>query len=103
MAKINFIKILLTKFCIYFIKFYQIFLSKLLFFPRCRFYPSCSNYAIEAIEKRGIIKGIYLAILRILRCNPFNDNCGFDPVENETIDKAKNSTKQKPCTKKNKK
>jgi putative membrane protein insertion efficiency factor len=45
----------------------------------CRFYPSCSNYAIEAIEKHGVFKGVFLAIWRILRCQPFCKG-GFDPV-----------------------
>ncbi len=49
--------------------------------PRCcRFTPSCSQYAIEALEKRGIFVGLLLALYRILRCNPFNKNFGFDPV-----------------------
>lgn len=46
----------------------------------CRFYPTCSNYAIEAIEKHGSIKGTYLTIKRILRCNPFNKKSGIDLV-----------------------
>ena len=45
----------------------------------CRFYPTCSNYAIEAIEKYGFFKGWFLAIKRIIRCNPFSKG-GFDPV-----------------------
>ncbi|MGI5879991.1 MAG: membrane protein insertion efficiency factor YidD [Syntrophomonadaceae bacterium] len=45
----------------------------------CRFYPSCSNYAIEAIEKYGITKGGWLAARRIMRCHPFNAG-GYDPV-----------------------
>ena len=47
----------------------------------CRFYPSCSQYSYDAIKKFGIIKGIFLAIKRIIRCNPFNPG-GYDPVEN---------------------
>ncbi|MBO8159693.1 membrane protein insertion efficiency factor YidD [Thermosyntropha sp.] len=47
--------------------------------PSCRFYPSCSNYAIEAVEKYGAIKGGWLAFRRILRCHPFNPG-GYDPV-----------------------
>ncbi len=39
---------------------------------RCKFYPTCSNYTIEAIEKYGVLKGIFLGIKRILKCNPFN-------------------------------
>ena len=46
----------------------------------CRFYPTCSNYAIEAIEKYGFIKGWFLAIKRIFRCNPLGGS-GYDPVE----------------------
>ncbi len=46
----------------------------------CIFYPSCSQYAIESIEKRGIVKGLYFSILRVLRCNPFSYG-GFDPVK----------------------
>lgn len=50
-----------------------------LFPPCCRFYPTCSNYAIEAIEKHGWLKGGALAAWRILRCNPFCKG-GYDPV-----------------------
>jgi putative membrane protein insertion efficiency factor len=48
--------------------------------PRCRFYPTCSQYAKEALEKKGTIKGILLIIWRIIRCNPFNPG-GYDPVK----------------------
>ena len=47
--------------------------------PRCRFVPTCSQYAIEAIEKYGALKGFLLAAWRILRCNPFCKG-GYDPV-----------------------
>jgi len=47
--------------------------------PSCRFYPSCSNYAIEALEVHGTIKGLFLTLWRILRCNPFCKG-GYDPV-----------------------
>ena len=46
----------------------------------CKFQPTCSNYAIEAIDEYGSIKGSALAIKRIMRCNPFNKKRGFDPV-----------------------
>ena len=48
--------------------------------PCCRFYPSCSQYAMQAIEKYGILKGGLLALWRILRCNPFNHSDPYDPV-----------------------
>jgi len=47
--------------------------------PCCKYYPTCSNYAIEAIERFGALKGFWLAFFRILRCNPFSRG-GFDPV-----------------------
>jgi hypothetical protein len=47
--------------------------------PCCRFYPTCSQYALEAIEKYGALKGGYLALRRVLRCNPFHRG-GYDPV-----------------------
>ncbi|NPV26818.1 MAG: membrane protein insertion efficiency factor YidD [Firmicutes bacterium] len=47
--------------------------------PSCRFYPSCSTYTIQALEKKGIIKGLFLSVRRILRCHPFNPG-GYDPV-----------------------
>ena len=45
----------------------------------CKYYPTCSNYAIEAIERFGAFKGFFMAIYRILRCNPFSKG-GYDPV-----------------------
>ncbi len=66
----NFSKNLLLKFIIAFISFYQIFISPYLP-PSCRYNPTCSQYAKEAIIKYGIIKGLYMAINRLLRCNPF--------------------------------
>ncbi|CAN8138820.1 membrane protein insertion efficiency factor YidD [Thiomicrorhabdus sp. 6S2-11] len=60
------------------IRFYQLFISPLLG-PRCRFYPSCSSYTIEALQTHGILKGSWLAIKRISRCHPGNPG-GVDPV-----------------------
>ncbi|HAB52947.1 MAG: membrane protein insertion efficiency factor YidD [Ignavibacteria bacterium RIFOXYB2_FULL_35_12] len=48
--------------------------------PSCRFYPTCSEYSIQALEKYGVIKGGAKTIWRILRCNPFNKG-GYDPIE----------------------
>jgi hypothetical protein len=47
--------------------------------PSCRFHPSCSAYAIEALQTHGLIRGVWLASWRILRCNPFMPG-GYDPV-----------------------
>jgi len=60
------------------IKVYQYTLSPMLG-QRCRYYPSCSNYAIEAIRVHGPIRGVGLGTWRILRCNPFSAG-GLDPV-----------------------
>lgn len=47
--------------------------------PCCRFYPTCSQYALEAISKYGAVKGGYLALRRVLRCNPYHPG-GYDPL-----------------------
>jgi len=47
--------------------------------PSCRFFPTCSEYAMQAVQKYGAVKGGYLAARRILRCNPFHEG-GYDPV-----------------------
>lgn len=60
------------------IRFYRIALSPVLP-PSCRFYPTCSSYAAEAIEKYGAYRGGLLGMKRILRCHPFHKG-GFDPV-----------------------
>lgn len=61
------------------IKFYQRRISPLLG-ERCKFYPSCSEYALQAIEKYGAFRGSVKAIWRILRCNPMSHG-GYDPVK----------------------
>tara|TARA_B100001059_G_scaffold129171_1_gene129062 strand:+ start:284 stop:505 length:222 start_codon:yes stop_codon:yes gene_type:complete len=60
------------------IKFYQILISPLLG-PRCRYYPTCSNYAVEAINKYGVFKGGWLSLKRIISCHPWGGS-GHDPV-----------------------
>ena len=64
---------------IFLIKFYRHQISPIKGGSCCRFTPTCSQYALEAIEKYGAIKGSYLAIKRILRCRPFGGG-GYDPV-----------------------
>ena len=61
------------------IKFYRNYLSGLKAAPTCKFIPTCSEYALEAVEKYGVIKGGVLSVWRILRCNPFSKG-GYDPV-----------------------
>ena len=60
------------------IRVYQYVLSPMLG-QRCKYYPSCSNYAIGALREHGLLRGIGLAGWRLLRCNPFS-NGGYDPV-----------------------
>ncbi len=61
------------------IRLYQMTISKGIPENTCRFYPSCSHYGYQAIYKHGALKGSFMAIWRILRCNPFNPG-GYDPV-----------------------
>lgn len=61
------------------IRWYQKYLSPLKCFSRCIYTPTCSQYAIEAINKYGALKGGWMAFKRILRCNPFAKG-GYDPV-----------------------
>lgn len=60
------------------IRMYQLTLSPM-FGPRCRFYPSCSHFGMEAIDKHGALRGSWLTMKRIGRCHPFHEG-GFDPV-----------------------
>jgi len=61
------------------IRFYQKFISPI-FPPSCRFTPTCSNYALQAVEKYGFFKGGWLALKRILKCHPFHPG-GYDPLK----------------------
>jgi uncharacterized protein len=65
------------------IRAYQRTLSPLLG-PRCKYYPSCSEYAVQAIGRYGILRGTVLAAWRLLRCNPFSHG-GYDPVSEQTL------------------
>jgi putative membrane protein insertion efficiency factor len=66
-----------------FIRLYQRFISPLLG-PRCKYHPSCSEYAVQAIDRYGILRGAVLAAWRLLRCNPFSHG-GYDPVSEQTL------------------
>ncbi len=84
MAGINFLKLsekVLIKILFFLIKIYQIFISRLLGGCNCRFEPTCSHYMVEAVEKKGLIKGVFLGIGRLLRCHPFSKKSGYDPVK----------------------
>jgi hypothetical protein len=61
------------------IKFYKKYISPLKRRPCCIYYPTCSTYAIQAVEKYGVVKGGFLSAYRIIRCNPFSKG-GIDPV-----------------------
>ena len=61
------------------IRFYQASVSPI-FPPRCRFIPSCSQYALEAVEKYGPAKGTWLSVKRFSRCHPFHKGGWYDPV-----------------------
>jgi uncharacterized protein len=64
---------------VFFIRIYQALISPLLP-PSCRFTPTCSQYAVEAIKKHGALRGTYMAARRLLRCHPFHPG-GYDPVK----------------------
>ena len=69
----------MKKVLILIIKGYQKFISPL-FPPTCRFYPTCSTYFVQAVEKYGPFKGSLLGIKRILKCHPFHEG-GYDPLK----------------------
>jgi len=60
------------------VRFYQLAISPH-FKPRCKFFPSCSRYMLQALDKHGAARGFWLGFKRILRCNPFSRG-GYDPV-----------------------
>ncbi|NLX90238.1 MAG: membrane protein insertion efficiency factor YidD [Firmicutes bacterium] len=78
---------------LFFLRMYSNYLSPL--FPsRCRFYPSCSRYCIESIERYGVVRGAYLTSMRLLRCHPFNPG-GYDPVVKFYGEKEKRRLKKR--------
>ena len=76
------------------IKVYRLFISPL-FPPCCRFRPTCSKYALEAINRFGVLKGSWLSVKRISRCHPFHPG-GYDPVP--TLEEGKNTIDILPST-----
>ena len=72
----------MKKICIFLIEFYQKNISKWFEnrYIRCKYYPTCSEYTKQAIEKYGILKGIILGTVRIFKCNPFSKG-GYDPLK----------------------
>lgn len=52
--------------------------------PRCKYEPSCSHYAVQAVERYGILRGLVLAVWRVVRCNPWSHG-GYDPVEHQRL------------------
>ena len=72
----------MKKILIFFINFYQKHISKILENRnvRCKFYPTCSEYTKQAIEKYGVVRGILKGFFRLLRCNPFSKG-GYDPLK----------------------
>ncbi|WP_431306275.1 membrane protein insertion efficiency factor YidD [Sulfuricystis multivorans] len=69
---------MLAKPLIWLVRAYQLVVSPF-FPPSCRFHPTCSHYAIEALEKHGLLRGSWLSLLRVLRCHPWHPG-GHDPV-----------------------
>jgi uncharacterized protein len=79
------------------IRAYQRFISPA--FPRrCKYYPTCSDYAVQAVRRFGVLRGFILAAWRLVRCNPFSHG-GYDPVEAQTLFKPRhpNDTGEAPA------
>ncbi len=76
----SFIRNILMKLLIGAVKFYRKYISPYKGSNPCRFTPTCSEYAMEALEKYGPFKGTYLSVKRILRCHPYSKHSGYDPV-----------------------
>lgn len=78
---------LLRRIAILPIRAYQLLISPMVG-ERCKYYPSCSEYAVQAIRRFGILRGLVLAGWRLLRCNPWSRG-GFDPVEQQRLFKSR--------------
>jgi len=91
------LRAIVSKLVISLIRAYQLFISPL-FGPSCRYYPSCSQYAVEAIKVHGVFKGSFLAIRRVLRCHPGCEG-GLDPVpELNSHSSEKTNDSRKTCS-----
>lgn len=76
----------MSKVMVFLIRLYQKYISPMLG-AHCRFYPTCSQYAVEAFQVHGFFKGFALATWRVLRCNPFGKS-GYDPVPPKKLKKS---------------
>ena len=79
MRRLSLKRFSMKSFFLWMIRFYRRELSRRKKHPSCRYIPTCSEYALQALKKYGPFKGTYLAVRRILRCHPFGGS-GYDPV-----------------------
>jgi uncharacterized protein len=74
--------------CVLLVRGYQVTLGPLMG-GHCRFQPTCSNYAIEAYQTHGVLRGSWLTLKRLLKCHPLSRRCGFDPVPHGGFETSK--------------
>jgi hypothetical protein len=83
--------VLAVRAALFALRFYKAYLS-ILFAGSCRFEPTCSRYAYEAIERFGVMRGSWLGLKRLLRCHPLSRKFGYDPVPEKLDDRAVETT-----------